>query len=273
MSELKFVVAVDGSHNSREAFEITTREFLGPEDHITILHFFSDEKVYLPYNFKREYIYDDYENYLISFYSSRKYSLDFVPRDTKIKTAEQIQQYAETNSGGLLVVGFSGAKGPKEDPTLMSSAVDHNVKFGKVPFCIVKKNFSREELGGFHWLVLVDGSEQSLRALEMTFRLLDTARDQVTLLHAYNVSHVDYREIYMPMIYERGVRGTFEEFACGVNIAKELVDYINSWETDFHFIVMGVSGMGTSNRSSIFNVGSVTQNVLKYAKTNIIINK
>lgn len=52
---------------------------------------------------------------------------------------------AVDNKVEVTVVGFHGRKGPKDDPTVMGSAVQHMAVNGGSPVLIVKNGKSRKE--------------------------------------------------------------------------------------------------------------------------------
>ena len=109
-----------------------------------------------------------------------------------------------------------------------------------------------------------------MKGLELTLDLMDRQRDQVTLLHGYSQRHVDYRELYMPKVLERGVRGRYEEVACGLNLSTEIINHVNSWETEFDIVTVGADG---TNASRELSVGSVALRVIGYAKVNVLVYK
>jgi len=65
------------------------------------------------------------------------------------------------------VVGYHGRKGPKEDPTVMGSAVQYMSIESYCPTLIIKDPALRKDRpGGYRFGCCVDGSKKSYEALE-----------------------------------------------------------------------------------------------------------
>ena len=69
----------------------------------------------------------------------------------------------------ISVVGYHGRKGPKDDPTVMGSAVKYLSTGSKVPTMIIKdpkKRVDKPE-GVFRFCACIDGSDKSMKALNL----------------------------------------------------------------------------------------------------------
>ena len=68
---------------------------------------------------------------------------------------------SEEHAVDINVVGWHGRKGPKEDSTVMGTAVSHLAENCTRPVLIIKNPLSRENSpeGCFRFAVCVDGSE------------------------------------------------------------------------------------------------------------------
>lgn len=272
-ARLHFMVATDGSRISKDAFDLVLNDLLGPRDKISVLHLYNLQKQYLPYQLRYDYIRQDYETKLISNLPQSRWELFFLPRLMHQTTCEQIQDDSRFYRANLLVVGFVGAKGPKEDPLLMGSAVDHNLQYGTTPMLVVKLRAHRNDLsnGSYHWVVLVDGSVRSHRGFEFTAELMDKRRDRITLLYAKTPGDSCDKAFFEHKIQENGLRGSFLEIQTSGDPATHIVQHLNGWESECDFVVAGIDGTG--NQGNTFKVGSVALNVLRYAKTNVLIYK
>ena len=68
----------------------------------------------------------------------------------------------------VMVVGFHGRKGPKDDPTIMGSAVQFMSINCPKPIIVIKDPHKRQERpNGYSLAVCVDGSDNSIRALNL----------------------------------------------------------------------------------------------------------
>ena len=85
-----------------------------------------------------------------------------------------LNEMALANKVNITVVGYHGRKGPKEDPTVMGSAVQFMTCNGGSPILIVKDGKSRETSPNkcFKLGVLIDGSKQSLTALKLLCKMV-----------------------------------------------------------------------------------------------------
>lgn len=121
---LKFMLCHDGSDASISALMTTRTGYMGPNDHLYIAHAWSREKEeYLTYNLKRDYIKQQNEDQHIYLGSKFKY-LEEESITQKGETPKMVlNRMAVEHNVDVTVVGFHGRKGPKDDPTVMGSAV------------------------------------------------------------------------------------------------------------------------------------------------------
>jgi hypothetical protein len=71
-----------------------------------------------------------------------------------------------------MVVGFHGRKGPKEDPTIMGTAVQFLALNSAAPVLILKDPIPRSQKpGGFNFCALIDGSVKSMKGLELLCKM------------------------------------------------------------------------------------------------------
>jgi nucleotide-binding universal stress UspA family protein len=141
---LSYCVAVDGSERSHYGFVVTSK-LARPGDAVTVLHIERDgDDGELPFKFRASSIRDRYETALAGIATEAHSKVHIQTRSEDDKTYEAvICEYFNCDSGGscsvtlppesaplsrlayaneedcdLLVVGYSGRKGIKEDPSM-----------------------------------------------------------------------------------------------------------------------------------------------------------
>lgn len=182
-TSLKWVVAVDGSPASKDAFLTVADGLMKKGDRISVVHIFNRNKKYLDFRMQPESIRMDYDSECIGRFG-KKFSINMVENfDGKKSTKEIVSEVAEEQKGDVLVVGFHGRKGPKEDPTIFGSAVFHLALNPVSPVLIVKDKHTRPADKDFVWLICTDGSESSFKAFNQAVKLLDKTRDSVVGLY------------------------------------------------------------------------------------------
>ena len=120
---IAYCVCHDGSQASDEALEFIKHGlFREDKDVLEIAHAWSKEKEqYLKYNLKKDYIRERQEADFL--YLGKKFRFN-EEEIVEGKTAKQIlNEVCEAIKCDINVVGFHGRKGPKEDPTVMGTAV------------------------------------------------------------------------------------------------------------------------------------------------------
>ena len=80
---------------------------------------------------------------------------------------------AVENQADVMVTGHHGRKGIKEDPTVMGTAVQYLSTHATKPVLIMKDPKKRSErIDGYLFAVCVDGSNLSMKALDLAIRML-----------------------------------------------------------------------------------------------------
>ena len=155
-----------------------------PTDKLTVAHIFNLEKSYLPFDMQPEALKQKYESLTIGI--KARVDLWWHPTDSKITTKEQMLKLAEKAQASIVVVGMNGRKGPKEDKTVLGSAVQFLAINTVCPVLIVKDENglrSKKHGGKFRVAVCSDGSEKSIKALNFMTRLMDRRRgDQLMVI-------------------------------------------------------------------------------------------
>jgi hypothetical protein len=74
----------------------------------------------------------------------------------------------------VTVVGYHGRKGPKEDPTIMGSAVQFMAQNSGTSIIIIKDGLNRSNSpdGIFKFGILIDGSKQSMIGLDLLIKMV-----------------------------------------------------------------------------------------------------
>lgn len=151
---IRWNVCVDGSDAAREAFNTVFNQLMKEGDHITVSHVFSSSKDYLSFKYKPENIKQDYEAELIATPNS-VWTITIEHLNAGLTTKEHLMKITEKDNSDIIVMGYIGRKGPKEDPTLLGSAVEYMAQNPLCPALVVKRLEKREdkESGGFKFLV------------------------------------------------------------------------------------------------------------------------
>lgn len=206
-----------------------------------------------------------------------KFSLTWLPYNGRTTTREQIMTLADGYRADLLVVGFVGRKGPKADPTILGSAVDHNLRNGRCPLLVVKVPALRKDTpsSSYLWLVLIDGSERSLKAARFAAGLMAVEYDRMQMRHVVKGGGEPegLRTRAGEALEGTGVNWTLEVMDAGdAEVQTALLDYVNQGPDQIDFIVVGVDGSGVGSKAR-WQVGHVTEAVLRTSKLNVLIYK
>lgn len=80
----------------------------------------------------------------------------------------------------VIVVGFHGRKGPKEDVSICGSRVTQLTETSLMPTLIIKDSTKKSERGNkLKWAVMMDGSDKSIKTMKKTFAFMDRKTDQI----------------------------------------------------------------------------------------------
>jgi nucleotide-binding universal stress UspA family protein len=184
---------------------------------------------------------------------------------------------AEGYRVNLLVVGFIGRKGPKADPTILGSAVDHNLRNGRCPILVIKTPVLRKDTpaSSYLWVVLIDGSERSLKAAKFAAGMMEAEYDRMKLRHVVKGGGEPggLRASIEQEMEGTGINWTLEVADSGdADVQTAVLDYVNEGPDHIHYIVVGVDGSGVGSKAR-WQVGHVTEAVLRTSKLNVLIYK
>ena len=142
-------------------------------DRIVVSHCWSAKKnEYLPFTMKPDFIKDAADTECIAL--GDRWLFDDMEMLEGGKTAKELLNEAATrNNAHVCVVGWHGRKGPKEDPTVMGTAIQYMGFNATAPVFILKDPIARADKPNerFKWCALIDGSFESLRALTYIAKL------------------------------------------------------------------------------------------------------
>jgi hypothetical protein len=128
-------------------------------------------------------------------------------------TKDRMMIMAEERNTTMLVVGYHGRKGPKSDPTVLGSAVQHLGVNSYCPVAIVKvRNIrSSKANGAMKWCVCFDGAPSSMEGFEQILKLMDRDRDSIEVitiqLSTMNVDMI--KEKAEGFLKTHGIKGSF----------------------------------------------------------------
>lgn len=124
------------------------------------------------------------------------------------KTAKELlNEGAIERKADIIVVGFHGRKGAKEDPTVLGTAVQYLGLNTACPVFILKKPISRKETENrsFRFAAAVDGSKQSLKSLDYICKMRQEQDIiEVIICEQGNISTPHVKDTVMTMLEEAG---------------------------------------------------------------------
>lgn len=166
---VKYMVCHDGSDASQHALITVKESLLRDHDELVVAHAWNEAKEeYLAYNFKRSYIRQ--QNIADFTYLGKRFEYLEEQVVGELTTKDVLNGMAKKVHADVAVVGYHGRKGPKEDPTLMGSAVQYLSTRSEAPVMIIKDPKTRKDRGAFVFAVCVDGSIASLNCLDLLIK-------------------------------------------------------------------------------------------------------
>lgn len=142
------MVATDGSESAKNAFKQGLEFFENTNLFQTIIigHISNKSKTYLSEKYTPENIYNEYKTELLSLFPAEKYKLVFEEKaENQPNVNDQLLQLAEKMSASFLIIGYSGRKGQKNDPTVLCQTVKYTAYHSQVPLVISKQLYLRKE--------------------------------------------------------------------------------------------------------------------------------
>ena len=304
---MKFLIGIDGSEGAHLGFTAAMELFnVNTNDSIEVLHIFDKSKAYLPFDLKPEYIRQQYDLLLLPVPTEQKaVTLIAKPDDpdadfsnfeivTKSGTKGLVCRYANDPSWpdgidgvpthdkpDLLVVGFIGRKGPKQDPTILGSCVDYSIRSAACSSLVVKKRGVTSTDNTRKYCVAVDGSAASHHAFVEALRVMDRIVDEivvVTFCSANRTREDAKRDTDLMTQYDLALgevgckRGGVKlvEKEVGVSFGRALSAF--AFDNDIGVLCVGADGMKAfSEGRSSTHLGSVSDYCVKHAKCSVLI--
>lgn len=160
------------------------------------------------------------------------------------------------------------------DPTILGQTVKYSAYNSKIPLIIVKKFYERNP--GYNYLVCLDGSKKSYKAIEHTLKLIqDNNKDTIMLCFAPTPDRVklgeSIKEKVKEMLENQNVKWDYEQLNVNMDFGEEIIKFINYNEkVRIDFVVFGSNG----ERAELSNMsffGSTSNQILIKALANPII--
>ena len=276
---IRWCISVDGSDMCWESFHTVFSNLRKGDDYTIVSHVYDDKKDYLDYKFKPDNIKKDYEAQMIGVHSSHWVQV-WQHREPKLTTKQHMVAIAEEYRSNILVLGYHGRKGPKEDPTLLGSNVDAIASDPVCPILVIKRKEERsaKENGAFRFLCCMDDREKAKEALRTIISIMDTEKDELIILHVKKstIDHEKIQESSTAICEELGVKNhKFElhEKEFTENAGEAISDYINIDDTPYIDFV-AVANRGVPNHmmsTKDKHLGKVAKQVLVTSKANVLL--
>ena len=243
-------LAIDGSTNSREAFEILASEFLNRlKNSVLICPHIYDESRDAQFNwrYQKSNVIEYYKNKLLSELADYQGYLIIQDRDTtKSHEIEQAYKIAELNECKYFFCAFEGLREQKLKGSRIDIGIDYLLKESRIPVFIMKDNKKRGEHNkGYKWLLVMDRSLSSpVKVLDLFLPVIDFEKDTIkglTLLPSYITKDDVKDSFYKKMEEINFVEDKQFTYLCQPyvnNQSKWLADYINHNEDEFFDFVI-----------------------------------
>ena len=241
-----FCLAIDGSQNSKDAFEIILKEFLSRiHDSVLICpHIYNntqDEK--FNWRFQKAHVMEYFKTRLITSIADRQGYLIIQDRDTyKKHEIEQAYKIAEINESKYFFCGYDGLREQALKPSRIDVGLEYLLEESKIPVFIMKDKHKRGAKNqGFKWLLLMDRSNSDcLKVLDLFLPLIDRDIDRIyglTLLPPF-VSYDDIKEPFYEKMKElnffEGEQFQYSIFEYKTNPVPIITEFVNH-NTDHYF--------------------------------------
>lgn len=185
-----FLVCVDGSENSFEAIQTAVCLRKGG-DRLKCIHINDPQKKDLPRQLQPEAIKEAAAIQTVSAVPQDRYDFSILTKYGQLTTKDMLVNHVnaiafqDTKSASahpkIVVSGFIGRKGPKEDPCVMGQTADATCRGVLFPSMIIKTP-PKEAGQPRHFAVAVDGRVRSHRAYLLTLGIMKP-QDKVTCVY------------------------------------------------------------------------------------------
>ena len=210
---------------------------------------------------------------------SKRYDLVFQEKNyEEDNIRDQIIALAESLTINYIFLGYSGRKGKKMDPSLLGQTVKNSLYRTAIPLIVVKHLYKRTEKAskGFNFLVCIDGSDKSYKALEACLTLSKSENDEIYAVTASSLQgeyHTETIKVKFDEIAEKNKEKklSFVILKPSHDPANAIIEYVNFNEkVDFDFVVLGNNGIRAQIEGKAF-LGRMAERILANIKANPII--
>ena len=243
-------LAIDGSTNSKEAFEILVTEFLNRlKNSVLICPHIYDETRDAQFNwrYQKSNVIEYFKTKLLSSLADYQGYLIIQDRDpNKCHEIEQAYKIAELNECKYFFCAFEGLREQKLKSSRIDIGIDYLLKESKIPVFIMKDNKKRGVHNkGYKWLLVMDRSlSDSLRVLDLFLPVIDFEKDKIkglALLPSY-LTKDDVKDSFYKKMEEIGfVENENFTYMCQQYVKDQsewLADYINHNDEEFFDFVI-----------------------------------
>lgn len=273
---LHYLVAVDGSASADLALMLCLM-VRNKRDFVTVFHAYRDDQSGVPDKFKAATLRSRYEYDIALKVPDTHFHICWMAREGK-SVSETMHNYIEflkmkddTKAPHFIVTGHTGRKMSKYVAPL-SSNCNWFIRSLQLPVLVAKKELT-SRASPKRWMMAVDGSVHSNRALDMILFLIKP-KDSLELFYVYpdvmNKKEEDYTKFlkshYENELLEEGPPNssfTLVLQQLGVSLTHSVVNYVNDKSPDF--LCLGP-------RASVYqHLTPMTEYVLNNADCNLVV--
>ena len=277
--KLKYMLCNDGSKASVDALQTIYHGLMRPQDELFVACAWNIQKEeYVPYNCKKEYI-KKMATSSCAALGDRFHWVEHELVDGQVAKEVLVQQ-AEEHSVDIMVTGFHGRKGPKDDPTVMGSAVQFMSINCPKPIMVIKDPHKRAERpNGYSLAVCVDGSDHSIRALNLLCDICGE-HDKIVVI-VCEQSNIDIKKVTDSIEYHLEEKNCHHKAKSEIKIlpaetGRKTCDIVREYllshvaEEYIDFILVGNKGADFSDKTTKHYLGSVANAILRNTKINVL---
>ena len=233
---------------------------------------------YVPYNCKKEFI-KEHAQASCAALGKRYHWVEHELEDDHV-AKEVLVHLAKEHLIDVMVVGFHGRKGLKDDPTVMGSAVQYMGINCPKPVMVIKDPHKRAERpNGYQLAVCVDGSDHSIRALNLLCDICGPS-DKIVIIIAEQ-SNIDVKKVTDSVEYYLEEKNCHHKEKSTIKIlpsenGRKTCDVIREYllghvaEEYIDFILVGNKGADYSDKNTDKYLGSVANAILRHTKINVL---
>jgi len=221
-----------------------------------------------------------FEAQLSGKFNEDSYNIVFQEKRKDHSTKDQVMAIAKEYEVDILVIGLHGRKKEGEDHTICGSTVTQVSQASGVDSVLVVKGIeqrAKKDSGAFRFAVCLDGSANALKALESTFKFMDTSKDWIDVIHVekLSVQSDSVKAAAEELFAAHGITNhTFNLIAFNPDNTREesILDHVHEASTPYvDFFVVANHGTGYSKHKDKGYLGRVAKGLLTKSKTNVLL--